>query len=87
MYSYPANDDLIPLAIFHCDIINRRLGRGALTVSTTTHDQGGWGLEQIQKTTVTTTTHLENLTCLLHTRMLLITDDLRMIMFDTESKI
>lgn len=45
------------------------------------------GLEQIQKTTVTTTTHLENLTCLLHTRMLLITDDLRMIMFDTKSKI
>lgn len=43
-------------------------------------------MKQIQKTTVTTTTRLENLTCLLHTQMLLSIDDLRRIMFDTKSK-
>lgn len=77
----------LSLAVFHCDIIDWRLGTGAETVSTPTHDpRGGLGWEQIQKTTVTTTTHLEYLTCLLQTRMLLITGDLRVIMFNTESK-
>lgn len=44
-------------------------------------------MEQIQKTTVTTTTYVEYLTCLLQTQMLLITDDLRMIMLNTKSKV
>lgn len=43
MSFYPANDDLstvIPLAIFHCDIIKRRLGRRASTVLPPTRPKG-----------------------------------------------
>lgn len=36
---------LIPLAIFHCDIINRKQGKGVLTVSTSTHDPRGIGTD------------------------------------------